>query len=58
MNLKINALSMAWQVEEIDQSTSLQSKYLQSMQLEVQREKATTAIEKRQEFPKEILIRR
>lgn len=39
---------MACQIEDCDQSTPLQSKYLQLMQLEEQGENAIIAIEKRQ----------
>ena len=45
--MEINALSMDFLVKDIDQSGPLQSKYHQLMQLEEQREKEITAIERR-----------
>lgn len=47
INLEIHALSLDFQVEETDPSTSLQSRYFQLMQIEEKREKVITAIEER-----------
>ena len=49
MNLEIKTLIVYFQVDEEDKSTPLQSRILQLMQLEKQREKEITAIEKRKE---------
>ena len=46
-NLEINALSMACQVKDLDQFALVQSRYLELMQLEEQREKEVVAIENR-----------
>lgn len=48
INIKINALSMAFQIEDLDQSTPLQFGDLELMQLKKYREKEIVAIENRQ----------